>query len=165
MKRNLFTHLTIAATLAILSTTAMAHNDATLDKMHAPHSGQLRMVGIHHFELVIAKDNKEAKSSPVDVYITDHAGTKVPTVGATGIATILTGKNKSIVKLAAAGDNKLTGTGSYAYNPQTKVVVVITFADKTTGQAKFTPATAMSSSMHDEMHEHKDEHANMKDMK
>ena len=118
MKRNLFTHLTIAATLAILSTIAMAHNDATLDKLHAPHSGQLRMVGIHHFELVIAKDNKEAKSSPVDVYITDHAGTKVPTVGATGIATILTGKNKSIIKLAAAGDNKLTGTGSYAYNPE-----------------------------------------------
>ena len=165
MKRNLFTHLTIAATLAILSTTAMAHNDATLDKMHAPHSGQLRMVGIHHFELVIAKDNKEAKSSPVDIYITDHAGTKVPTVGATGIATILTSKNKSIVKLAAAGDNKLTGTGNYAYNPQTKVVVVITFADKTTGQAKFTPATAMSSSMHDEVHEHKDEHTNMNDMK
>ena len=107
----------------------------------------------------------KAKSSPVDIYITDHAGTKVPTVGATGIATILTGKNKSTVKLAAAGDNKLTGTGSYAYNPQTKVVVVITFADKTTGQAKFTPATAMSSSMHDEVHEHKDEHTNMNDMK
>ena len=165
MKQNLFTNLTIAATLAILTTTVMAHDDATLDKMHAPHSGQLRMVGIHHFELVIAKDNKEVKSSPVDVYITDHAGTKVPTVGTTGIATILTGKNKSTVKLAAAGDNKLTGTGSYAYNPQTKVVVVITFADKTTGQAKFTPATAMSSSMHDEVHEHKDEHTNMNDMK
>ena len=45
------------------------------------------------------------------------------------------------------------------------MVVVITFADKTTGQAKFTPATAMSSSMHDEMHEHKDEHTNMKNMK
>ena len=161
MKRNLFTHLTLAATLAILSSTAMAHDDATLDRMNAPHNGQLRMVGIHHFELVIAKDNKEAKSSPVDVYITDHAGTKFPTVGATGIATILTNKNKSIVKLAAAGDNKLTGIGSYSYNPDTKVVVVVTFADKSTGQAKFTPATAMSSSMQDEMHEH----ANMKEMK
>ena len=165
MQQNLFTQLTIAVTLAVLSTTAMAHDDATLYKMRAPHSGQLRMVGIHHFELVITKDNKEAKSSPVDVYITDHAGTKVPTVGATGIATILTGKNKSTVKLAAVGDNKLAGTGNYAYNSETKVVVVITFADKTTGQAKFTPATAMSSSMHDEMHEHKDEHTKMKDMK
>ena len=95
----------------------------------------------------------------------DHAGTKLPVFGATGIATILTGKNKSIVKLAAAGDNKLTGTGSYAYNPETKVVVVITFADKTTGQAKFTPATAMPSSIHNEVHEHKDGHAHMKDMK
>ena len=165
MKQNLFTNLTIAATLAILGTTAMAHDDATLDKMHAPHSGQLRMVGIHHFELVIAKDNKETKISPVDVYITDHAGTKVPAVGVTGTATILTGKNKFIVKLAAAGDNKLTGMGSYAYNPQTKVVVVITFADKTTGQAKFTPATAKSSFTHDEVHEQKVGHAHMKDMK
>jgi hypothetical protein len=165
MKRNLFTRLTLAATLAVLSTAVLAHDDATLDKMNAPHSGQLRMVGIHHFELVIAKDNKEAKSSPVDVYITDHAGTKIPSAGATGTATILTGKNKSIVKLTSVGDNRLTGMGRYAYNPETKVIVAITLADKTTGQARFTPSTASSTAAHDVMHEHKVVHANKEDMK
>ena len=161
MKRNIFTQLTLAATFAVLSTAALAHDDATLDKMNAPHSGQLRMVGVHHFELVIAKNNKEAKSSPVDVYITDHSGTKIPSAGATGTATILTGKNKSVVKLKAVGDNKLTGTGRYAYIPETKVIVAVTFADKTTGQARFTPATASSTAAHN----HNAAHANKEDMK
>ncbi len=159
MKRNLFTRLTLAATIAVLSIAALAHDDATLDKMNAPNNGQLRMAGIHHFELVIAKDNKEAKSSPVDLYLTDHAGIKIPSKGTTGTATILTGKTKSIVKLTAVEDNKLTGTGSYAYNPETKVIVAITFADKTTGQARFTPAT----SVNNEIHEHKVKQAHIED--
>ena len=155
MKRNLFTQLTIAATLAILSTTAMAHDDATLDKMKTPHNGQLRMSGIHHFELVLAKGNKVAKDSPVDIYLTDHAGIKIPSAGAKGSATILTGKSKVVVPIIATADNKLSGTGKYAYDAHTKVVVSITFADKTTEQARFTPSTASAS----------DEHAHMEGMK
>ena len=60
------------------------------------------MSGIHHFELVIAKDSKVPKDSPVAVYLTDHAGTKIPSKGAQGTATILTGKSKVVVPLAAA---------------------------------------------------------------
>ena len=145
MKRNLFTQLTLAAILAILSTAALAHDDATLDKMKTLHNGQLRMSGIHHFELVLAKDNKVSKDSPVYIYLTDHAGNKISSAGAKGSATILTGKSNVIVPISAIADNKLSGTGKYAYDENTKVVVSITFADKTTEQARFTPATALVS--------------------
>ena len=158
MKCNLFTKLTLAATLAVLSTAALAHDDATLDKMKTLHNGQLRMSGIHHFELVLAKDNKVAQDSPVDIYLTDHAGAKIPSAGAKGTATILTGKSKVVVPITATTDNKLSGTGKYAYDANTKVVVSITFADKTTEQARFTPSTASASGEHAHME-------GMKDMK
>lgn len=158
MKPNLFTHLTLATSLAFLSTAALAHDDATLDKMMTPHHGQLRMSGIHHFELVLARDNKVAKVSPVDIYLTDHAGNKIPSAGAKGSATILTAKSKVVVPIVATTDNKLSGTGKYAYNTNTKVIVSITFADKTTEQARFTPSTASPADAHAHM-------AGMKDMK
>ena len=156
MKRNLFTQLTLAATIAILSTAALAHDDATLDKMKTPHNGQLRMSGIHHFELVLAKDNKVAKESPVDVYLTDHAGAKISSAGAKGSATILTGKSKVVVPITATTDNKLSGNGKYAYNANTKVIVSIIFANKTTEQARFTPSTVSPSDESAQVHDMKD---------
>ncbi len=53
--------------------------------------------GIYHFELVVARDSKEAKDNPVIVYVTDHANAKISTVGAGGTATILAGKQKASV--------------------------------------------------------------------
>ena len=94
---------------------------------------------------MLAKDNKVAKDSPVDIYLTDHAGTKIPSTGAKGTAAILTGKSKVVVPITATTDNKLSGNGQYAYDANTKVVVSITFADKTTEQARFTPSTASPS--------------------
>ena len=43
--------------------TAFAHDDATLDATVTPHGGQMRMAGIYHFELVLAKDSKTAKDN------------------------------------------------------------------------------------------------------
>ncbi len=56
MKRFL---LTLAAALAA-ATPALAHDDATLDAMQAPHGGQLRMAGAYHIELVLARDARGA---------------------------------------------------------------------------------------------------------
>jgi hypothetical protein len=39
---------------------ALAHDDAYLDTQKAPNGGQLRMAGPYHYELVLAKDGKEA---------------------------------------------------------------------------------------------------------
>ena len=139
MQRTLISSLAMVAALMSVGNGVFAHDDGVLDKISGPNGGQLRMAGSYHFELVVAKDSKEAKDNPVTVYLTDHGDKKVPAAVATGTATILAAKSKITIPLAASGDNKLTGIGKYASDPQMKVVVSITFADKKTEQARFTP--------------------------
>ena len=112
------------------ATAAFAHSDEYLDTQKTPNGGQLRMAGVYHFELVVAKDSKEAKDNPVVVHVTDHAGTKVPTAGASGTVTILADQAKAAVTLAPDGDNRLKGVGKYASSSDMKAVVSITLAGK-----------------------------------
>ncbi len=134
---------------------ALAHNDDYLDTQKAPNGGQLRMAGVYHFELVVAKDSKEAKDNPVMVYVTDHAGTKVPTAGASGTVTILAGKSKVAVTLAPDGDNRLKGVGKYASSPDMKAVVAVTLAGKPAEQARFTPLAQPQQAAKDDHTDHK----------
>ncbi|MBN8464831.1 MAG: hypothetical protein J0M01_18750, partial [Dechloromonas sp.] len=113
MKLPLISSLFLSSALLFAGNAAFAHDDATLDKMKAPNGGQLRMAGPYHFELLVDKNNKEAKDSPVTVYLTDHGEKKIPAAGASGTATILAGKSKVTVPLSPAGDNKLSGVGKY----------------------------------------------------
>jgi hypothetical protein len=129
----------ILTTTMLTGATALAHSDEVLDMQKAANGGQLRMAGAYHFELVVARDSKEARDNPVVVYVTDHAGTKVPTVGAGGTATLLAGKQKASVKLVPDGENRLKGVGKYASTPDMKVVVSVTVAGKPAEQARFTP--------------------------
>lgn len=134
----------VVLSAALLSAgAAFAHSDEYLDTQQTPNGGQLRMAGIYHFELVVAKDSKTAKDNPVTVYVTDHAGTKIPTTGASGTVTILAGKAKAAVKLTPDGDNRLKGVGQYASSPDMKAVVSVTLAGKAAEQARFTPLAAM----------------------
>jgi len=139
VKLPLISRLLLSAALLFAGHAAFAHDDATLDKMKAPNGGQLRMAGPYHFELLVDKNNKEAKDSPVTVYLTDHGAQKIPAAGASGTATILAGKSKVTVPLAPAGDNKLTGVGKYASDGHMKVVVAVVFPDKKSEQARFSP--------------------------
>lgn len=142
----------LLVSLALLTgTTAQAHSDDYLDTQKAPNGGQLRMAGAYHYELVVAKESREAKDNPVLVYVTDHAGAKVSTAGAGGTATILAGKAKATVKLAPDGDNRLKGVGKYSSTPDMKAVVSITLAGKAAEQARFTPLAVVK----DEHAEHK----------
>ncbi|MBK7003155.1 MAG: hypothetical protein IPH35_25530 [Rhodoferax sp.] len=100
---------------------------------------QLRPAGTYHYELVVAKDSKEAKDNAVLVYVTDHDGKKLATSGANGTATILADKTKVTAALTPDGDNRLKGTARYASVPDMKVIVSITFPGKTAEQARFTP--------------------------
>ncbi len=131
-------------TAAMTAPAVLAHSDEVLDMQKAANGGQLRMAGIYHLELVVARDSKEAKDNPVLVFVTDHAGTKVSTVGAGGTATLLAGKQKASVKLVPDGDNRLKGVGKYASTPDMKVVVSVTVAGKTAEQARFTPLAPMA---------------------
>ncbi|WP_126446140.1 hypothetical protein [Sulfuricystis multivorans] len=150
-RKTLITVAAAASLFSLSTSAALAHSDEYLDTQAAPHGGQLRMAGIYHFELVVAKDSKEAKDNPVIVYVTDHAGTKVPTTGAKGTVTILSGKAKTTVDLAPDGDNRLKGSGVYASTPDMKAVVSITLPGKAAEQARFTPlakAAAMAQDGH-----------------
>jgi len=139
--------LTAAMLAAAMTTPAvLAHSDEVLDTQKAPNGGQLRMAGVYHFELVVARDSKEARDNPVVVFVTDHAGTKVSTVGAGGTATLLAGKQKASIKLVPDGDNRLKGVGKYASTPDMKVVVSVTVAGKAAEQARFTPLAPMAPS-------------------
>jgi hypothetical protein len=146
MKRLVSIAATMAMTLAAAG--ALAHDNATLDMQKAPHGGQLRMAGAYHFELVLAKDAQDTQDSPVVVYVTDHAGAKIASAGATGSATILVGKTKVTTALQPDGDNRLKGTARYAAAPGIKAVVSVTLAGKASEQARFTPMAAGGSPGH-----------------
>lgn len=124
--------LLFIATAALFAGSALAHDEATLDAMHSPHGGQLRRAGAYHYELVV-------RPNAVTVYVTDHAGTAVSTKGASGNATVLSGKAKAAVPLQPAGDNLMKGSGRFDTAPDMKVVVSITLAGKTPEVARFTP--------------------------
>lgn len=129
----------VAFVLATSATSVHAHDDAYLDTQQAPHGGQLRMAGAYHLELVVDKSTPQAADKPVVVYVTDHAGQKVSTEGATGNATILAAKGKASVALVPDGDNRLKGTGNYASTPDMKAIISFTAKGQPPETARFTP--------------------------
>ena len=144
--------IAVLAGLTFAAGAALAHDDAYLDTQKAPNGGQLRMAGPYHYELVLVKDAKEAKENPVVVYVTDHAGQKIPTAGAAGTATILAGKLKAAATLKPDGDNRMKGVAKYASMPGTKAVVSITLAGKQAEQARFTPLAVAKDTHTDHTH-------------
>ena len=79
MKKSLSLFASVAATagaLFLASSPALAHTDEVLGQQKAPNGGQLRQAGTYHYELVVAKDSKEAKDNTVLVYVTDNDGKK-----------------------------------------------------------------------------------------
>ena len=131
--------LASAITLLTLASPAIrAHGDAP-EARKALHGGQVRVAGVNNFELVVAKVSIDAKENPIVVFVTDRAGTKMSTVGASGTATILAGKTKATVPLVFDGDNRLKGTTNLGSTTEMKVVVTVALADKAKEQARFTP--------------------------
>ncbi|MCC2866229.1 MAG: hypothetical protein LK562_00285 [Candidatus Accumulibacter phosphatis] len=151
MKKALFL-IAAASAFGLAGPTLLAHTDDVLETQKAPNGGQLRMAGVYHYELVVAKDSKEAKDNAVVVYVTDHDGKKVATSGASGTATILAGKAKATATLAPDGDNRLKGMAKYLSSPDMKVVVSITVPGKAAEQARFTPLAAAKDGHTDHKH-------------
>lgn len=132
----------ILAGITISVAPAFGHDDAQLDKVKTPNGGQLRQAGPYHYELVTARDGTDAKESPVLVYVTDDGGKKVSTAGASGTATILSGRAKATAALVPDGDNRMKGAARYAPAPGMKVVVSVALPGKQPEQARFTPLDA-----------------------
>lgn len=149
----LSTLLLTALTLAVSTTSAFAHSDAPHPAtLKAAHGGQLGVASTYSYELVVAKDARDAADSPVVVYVTDHAGKKISTAGATGSVTILANKKKLLVTLQPEGDNRMKGSARYIATPDMKVVVSITLAGKPPEQTRFAPLAAAKDGHTDHTH-------------
>jgi hypothetical protein len=117
-------------------------NGVHAEALKPANGGQVQAAGLNILELVVAKNSKEASDNPVVVFITDGHGKKLSSAGATGTATLLSGKDKTVVTLTPDGDNRMKGTGKYASNPTMKAIVAVTLSGKATDQARFTPLAA-----------------------
>jgi len=135
----------VLALALLFSQGVFAHGDEHPDtQAAAPHGGQLRTVQQYNYELVV-------EANEVSVYVTDHDGKKFDTRGASGTATLLSGKSKASVQLAPAGDNQMKGSGKFELAPDMKAVVSIALAGQTALQGRFTPmqkAPSASSTAH-----------------
>lgn len=134
--------VSVALTLVFVwgSGTVYAHgDDMHAEVPKAANGGQVQPAGVNFLELVVAKNSKEANDNPVVVFITDGHGKKLSSSGATGTATLLSGKDKTVISLTPDGDNRMKGTGKYASNPTMKAIVAITLPGRPTDQARFTP--------------------------
>jgi hypothetical protein len=99
---------------------ASAHSNEYLMTITGEHGGMVRMADAYHFEVV-------AGDGEVHVWVTDHGGTSQSTAGASGSATILTGKNKMSVKLAPQGENELLGKDAkIKLDKHSKIVLAVT---------------------------------------
>lgn len=98
MKKQLLMVLAMVGSMALVSPTALSHNDAK-----PQHGGVIHSKYDLNFELV-----READS--VSLYVDDH-GEPVATDELTGQIMVLAGGKKSEAALAAAGTGKLTTSG------------------------------------------------------
>ncbi|MBL8483015.1 MAG: hypothetical protein JNJ60_12525 [Rhodocyclaceae bacterium] len=130
--------LSCALLAAVAAAPVLAHDDATLDATESPHGGQLRMAGNHHYELVVVKSGA-AGEHPVQVYVSNHAGTPQDVAGARAQAVMQSGKLRAWVTLQPDGPNSFKGWAKYPPAPDLTVVLTVTFADGSMEQARFTP--------------------------
>lgn len=127
-----------SAVLAV-SLPASAHTDEYFDTHAAPHSGQVRMAGPYHLELV-------TKDKELTVYVTDHADAQIKTEGGVGKASFQVGKAKpkTSIKLEPAGDNVMKGKGDFSLTPDTVVIVFVKLPEQEAQSARFTPLKAVA---------------------
>lgn len=129
-------HWSAKRTLVLLAVAvfALALAPATYadERTSGPNGGQVKDAGKHHLELVV---NENA----LTVYVTGVKDAKVATKGASGSATVLTGKITVSVKLEPAGENALAGSAKFESTPGMKVVVSLTLPGQNPMQARFTP--------------------------
>lgn len=150
--KSWFLATAIMTGMAMNAGPALAHDDAKSTAQKAAHGGQLRQAGGYFYELVVAREATTAKDSPVIVHVTDAGGKKVSTAGASGTATLLTGKLKASVALKPDGDNRLKGLARYAASPDMKVVAAVTLAGRQPEQARFTPLSPAQDGNADHKH-------------
>lgn len=129
----------LACVAAFVATSALAHDDAYLDTLKAPHGGQLRMAGPNHYELVVVKNSNTARENPIHIYVTDHAQNPLDVQGARGSAKMEAGQLKATSTLHPDGGNRMKGFAKYASTSGMTVEVTINLPGGEAQTARFTP--------------------------
>lgn len=122
----------LARLAVVVLTPAIALTSYADERGVGPNGGQVKDTGKHHVELVV-------KENALTVYVTGAKDAKISTKGASGSATVLSGKHTSSVKLEPAGENMLTGAGKFESASGMKVVISLTLPGQNPLQARFTP--------------------------
>lgn len=101
------------------------------DKQHkSHHGGVVSHVGHEEYELV-------AKPGSLTLYISEDEK-PVLSKGAAASVTLMSGAEKSTVKLEPAGDNKLEAKGTFKVPSGTKVLATVNLPGKKPQQIRFT---------------------------
>ena len=137
--RHLLGSFVLCATLL-----GAVHVEAHSAKKHsepvkALHGGQALAAGPYHLELV-------AKDGELLLYVTDHSDKAISTDGAKAKATIQQGFEKATqqVELTPAGENTLKGTGPFALQPDTGIMVFLKLPNQDAHAARFMPLKTKS---------------------
>lgn len=134
--------MTAAVLLAALAFAVPAHSHQgdKHENIVAENGGQLREAGELYLELVLARGSREAKPNLATLYVSDHAGKKLPTAGASAKVTLMSKRSgRQEITLTPDGGNVLRGSGTYASDPDLVAVAVVTLPGKKPEQARFTP--------------------------
>lgn len=119
--------ITLLGAFFLLPATALGDGDLSKP---GPNGGKVADAGKYHLELVV-------KPTELRVYVTGAKDAKVDTQGAEASATVLAGKEKSVLKLVPASGNALAATGSFGPKAAMTVVVTLTLAKQPPVQARF----------------------------
>jgi hypothetical protein len=126
-----------ALSLAVLAAPAIAHTDAVLAELTAPHGGQLRVAGAYHLEFVVDAKADGKAAAPIKVYVTDHAGNPSEVAGVKGTLTLLGTGGKATADLAPEGKGVMSASVTYVADTKLKAIVALSFPGGSVEQARF----------------------------
>jgi hypothetical protein len=110
----------------------LAHDDVTLDRMPAPHGGQLRMAGRYHIELVF-------EPSRIRVYFASHAGAAVAAPSGAASVKLVTGGEERTLALEVLGESVLGIDGSFPFTPGMAIELSIERGENAPLVVRFAP--------------------------
>lgn len=131
MRRRLRARLLGAVLVGALGT-AVAHDDAWMDRQITPNGGMLRMAGALHLELV--------RTPAPAVYVTNHAGQALDTAAAEGWLVLERDGAQQEVSLRPAGTNALKPASPVTLTPDEPVVLTVKLAGAQAETARFVPS-------------------------
>lgn len=118
--------------IALDASGLLAHDDEMLDRMPAPHGGQLRMAGRYHVELVL-------EPTRIRVFFASHAGAEVAAPSGAASVKLVSGGEERTLALEVLGESVLGAEGSFSFTPGMTVEVSVERGENAPLVVRFAP--------------------------